>query len=140
VKLKIYLAAPLFTREERGLNLKLAKMLSVKYEVYLPQRDGILLEDEVKRGEPIDSVKDIIFQSDCNAIKDCDIVFCVLNGRTVDEGVSFELGYGYALGKTCWSYKEDWRTLLKHGDNPMIEGSIEKKFNTLEELIDYIKK
>ncbi len=140
MRTKIYFAAPLFTREERALNLKLTDILSNIFDVYLPQRDGVLLVDEVENGKPVTEVKSTIFHQDCNAIKYCEIVFAVLNGRTIDEGVSFELGYGCALGKLCWGYKEDWRTLFKYGDNPMIEGAVQKHFNSIEELVEFVNR
>lgn len=135
---KIYLAAPLFTEEERSLNTRLTNIFSRKYRVYLPQRDGILLVDSINDGKPITEVKKIIFQHDCEAIYDCDIILAVLNGRTIDEGVAFELGYAYAFQKECWAYKQDWRRLLKFGDNPMIEGAIHKYFTSVEEIEGFV--
>ncbi len=138
MKSKVYFAAPLFTKEERSFNSFLTDILSKRYYVYLPQRDGVLLENEARKGKSVAQVKELIFEKDCEAIRDCNIVFAVLNGRTIDEGVCFELGYGFALGKKCWSYKEDWRSLFKYGDNPMIEGAIQHYFKSIDKLVTFI--
>lgn len=131
---RVYLAAPLFTPEERKLNLVLADLLQETYEVFLPQRDGTLLTTELAKGVEKTEAYNTVFQKDVDAIRSCEIVFAVLNGRSVDEGVAVELGIGYALGKRCWGFKTDPRQLLSVGDNPMIEGLLEKKLECLSDV------
>lgn len=137
--MKFYLAAPLFTPHERDLNLKITKIIEANpnHEVFLPQRDGFLLTEEVKIGNDIHEIKEKIFQKDIRAIENSDIIFAILNGRVVDEGVAFEMGYGCARGLNCWAYKNDWRQLLESGDNPMIEGAINRRFDSLVEIENY---
>ncbi|MGY3362466.1 nucleoside 2-deoxyribosyltransferase [Bradyrhizobium sp. GM0.4] len=62
----------------------------------------------------------------------------VLDGRTVDEGAAFELGYAFAAGKVCVGLKTDPRMLLPIGDNPMIEVALRKIFHDEDELVDWI--
>ena len=137
--MRVYLAAPLFTPHERELNLKITGMIErmSKYEVFLPQRDGILLGKHTKTSESVAELKRQVFIRDVQAIERSDIVFAVLNGRVVDEGVAFEMGFAFAKGLKCWAYKDDWRQLLETGDNPMLEGSIDKRFNSIEEIENY---
>jgi len=82
--------------------------------------DGQLLKELVAGGTPIEEARASVFERDLRAIRDCDIVIAVLDGRTIDEGVAFELGYGRALGKLCIGLKTDDRVMLPTGDNPMI--------------------
>lgn len=40
-----------------------------------------------------------VFSGDVRVISEHDILFAVLDGRVVDEGVAFEIGYAYARSK-----------------------------------------
>ena len=134
--MRVYLAAPLFTPQERELNLTITGIIErmPKHTVFLPQRDGILLGEQVRNGEDVLELKRQIFLKDVKAIEASDMVFAVLNGRVVDEGVAFEMGFAFAKGMKCWAYKDDCRQLLESGDNPMLEGSIDRRFNSIEEI------
>jgi nucleoside 2-deoxyribosyltransferase len=48
------------------------------------------------------------------AIRDCDLVFAVLDGSDVDSGTAAEIGYAVALGKPILGYRSDFRL---SGDN-----------------------
>lgn len=133
-RLKIYLAAPLFTPSERQFNSSLAEMLSESADIFLPQRDGKLLTDLVAKGHPVAVSQKEIYRADTDALNSCDIIVCVLDGRTIDEGVAFELGYARALGKTCVGFKSDDRCMLPTGDNPMIVGSCDYQVSSVKEL------
>jgi nucleoside 2-deoxyribosyltransferase len=47
----------------------------------------------------------------CNeeAIKNCDLIFSVLDGPDVDSGTASEIGFGYAIGKRIIGYRGDFR-------------------------------
>ena len=90
-------------------------------DVYLPQEDGALLVDLVANGMPVTEAKNAIFARDLEAIDRCDILLLVMDGRVIDEGACFELGYAYCRGKICVGLKTDVRSLLTIGDNPMVE-------------------
>jgi nucleoside 2-deoxyribosyltransferase len=107
--------------------------------VYLPQEDGGLLVDFVRDGMPIEEAKLRVFNVDIKSIAECDVLVIVLDGRSVDEGASFELGYAFGMGKTCVGLKTDVRTLLAFGDNPMIEGALQRIFKDEEELLDWLR-
>jgi nucleoside 2-deoxyribosyltransferase len=134
----LYLAAPLFNDSERTFNLRLRSIIGQKADVYLPQLDGDLIVDLVARGIPHIEAATRIFQNDIDAIQRCDVFLAVLNGRTVDEGVAFELGVAWCLRKQCYGYKDDFRRLLAHGDNPMIEKAIQTVFQSEQELVNWL--
>jgi nucleoside 2-deoxyribosyltransferase len=119
-RLRIYLAAPLFSDAERAYNEGFCADLERVADVFLPQRDGLLFHDLVESGVAIQDARRMIFDVDLGAIRQCDIVLAVLDGRAVDEGVAFEMGVAHSLAKHCIGLKTDHRSLLPSGDNPMI--------------------
>lgn len=137
--IRIYLAAPLFSPTERERNCRLRDMLLEVGNVYLPQEDGGLIFDFVRDGVPVEEAKKRIFEVDTQAIAQCDILVIVLDGRSVDEGASFELGYAFGIGKKCVGLKTDARSLFPFGDNPMIEGALGHIFAKDQELIDWLR-
>ena len=136
---RAYLAAPLFNDIEREFNVRVESLLSPFIDVFLPQRDGGLLTKLVAEGMSLNSAKKYVFKKDVDAIASSDLVIAVLDGRTVDEGVAFELGYGYALGKLCVGLKTDDRTLLITGDNPMVTESCHRILSSVDELVSAIR-
>lgn len=124
-KRALYLAAPLFTPEERQFNQYLAARLERKYRVFLPQRDGRLIPGRALGKKPYARLAKQVFEMDIEALGKSQTVFAVLNGRTVDEGVSFELGFGYAHGIELVGYWTDSRVLLPTGMNPMLSGGLD---------------
>ena len=126
--MRIYFAAPLFTPFERDANQRLVSILESKHTVYLPERDGYLVADELSNasdGAQIASVYVKIFNSDLEAIRNADCIFAVLDGRIPDEGVAMEIGYAYALKKRVVGFKSDVRQLLPWGDNPMVHCAVD---------------
>ena len=87
---KIYFASPWFTpeQEEREERLK-AKLRSLGFNVWSPKEEAICgtFSDKKTRG--------IIFEGNCVAIVDSDIVFAVTDGK--DMGTIWEAGYAYGL-------------------------------------------
>jgi nucleoside 2-deoxyribosyltransferase len=64
----VYLAGPLFSRNERQWNVSLRNTLETICDVYLPQEDGALLVDLVANGMPVSRAKNAIFERDLQAI------------------------------------------------------------------------
>lgn len=135
----VYFAAPLFNPMERAFNENLAQRLHSIAEVFLPQRDGTLLTKLVADGQSLDVARAKVFTSDIGAIESCDIVVAVLDGRTIDEGVAFEVGYARALGKVCIAYKSDDRIMLPTGDNPMIVMACQHQCSTPDGLVETVR-
>lgn len=138
-RIRIYLAAPLFSPSERERNRVLRDAMLEIGDVYLPQEDGGLIFDFIRDGTPIDEAKQRVFDVDTKAISQCDILVIILDGRSVDEGASFELGYAFGLGKTCVGVKTDVRSLFAFGDNPMIECALRHIFANDREFMDWLR-
>ena len=69
------------------------------------------------------------------ALRDCDALIIILDGRAIDEGASFELGCAYTFKKPCVGLKTDPRQLLRVGDNPMIEVALRETFKDIPQLV-----
>jgi len=135
----VYLAGPLFSAHERQWNVALRDTLSGFCDVYLPQEDGALLVDLVADGMAVNEAKNTIFARDIEAIQRCDILLLMMDGRVIDEGACFELGYAYCLGKVCIGLKTDPRSLLPIGDNPMVECALRGTFGNIYEISEWIQ-
>ena len=141
---RVYLASPMFSQAEKDYNLKIAHVLEeYGYVVFLPQRDG--LEAAYLEGKSEEELTELIFNLDYQEVIKADIIFMNIDGRVPDEGANVELGIGYAVGKRCYGFKTDARTVEKDLDlNPMISGCFVKLFeNTdgdklIEELEQYL--
>lgn len=136
---KAYLASPLFNPQEREFNLHLSHRLEAYLEVFLPQRDGELLTKLVSEGRSVTVCQELIYAKDTAAIEGCDFLIAVLDGRTVDEGVAFELGYARALGKTCLGFKSDDRVMVPTGDNPLLVSACHYRASSVDVLIDQVR-
>ena len=128
----VYLAAPLFSEGELAFNLALANRIQVSLDVYLPQRDGGKLVDLIARGVEERAAYKSIFDRDVQALDAAAALLIVLDGRSIDEGAAFELGYAYAHSKLCLGLQTDPRRLLPAGNNPMIEMPLQKVFRSIE--------
>jgi len=136
---RVYLAGPLFSQSERETNRRIRETVASFANVYLPQEDGGLIVDMVRNGMPVEQAKAEVFRQDIEAIQGCDVLVIVMDGRSIDEGASFELGYAFALGKTCVGLKTDPRTLLPFGDNPMIESALRHIFREESDLCEWLR-
>ena len=139
---RVYLASPMFNQAEKDFNLKIAHVLEeYDYEVFLPQRDG--LEAALLEGKNEQELIDLIFNLDYQQVLKSDIIFMNIDGRVPDEGANVELGIGYAVGKRCYGFKTDTRSIQHVLDpNPMIVGCMIKVFKNYngDELIKEIRK
>ena len=135
---RLYLAGPLFNSAEREHCVRLQLVLSEKFEVYVPHIDVNLLPNLIDTGLPVQIARQAVFDDDIRAIRACDLLLIILNGRAVDEGAAFELGVAWSLGKACFGYKDDFRQLVASGDNPMIEGALQKVFHSVDELKEWV--
>src|SRR5579871_2865460 len=106
---RLYFAAPLFSDAERIYNAKIVSLIEQLCPVFLPQRDGHLVKELMTQGMTIDSAFKEIRRADMNAIRECSLIVAVLDGASVDDGVAFEIGYAFALHKTCLGLQTDFR-------------------------------
>ncbi|HUO50466.1 MAG TPA: nucleoside 2-deoxyribosyltransferase [Candidatus Paceibacterota bacterium] len=139
--MKVYIAAPLFNESELERNRGMRDFVrGLGFETYLPQEDGGIAFDLIKSGARLQETRKRIFENDMEQVKTCDIFLCILDGRVPDEGLCIELGYAYALGKTCVGYLTDKRSLDEYGINLMIEGCLPDIAHSREELHDILTK
>src|ERR1700743_557900 len=136
---KVYIASPLVSLAERTTNLQLSKSLEKYCDVFLPQRDGELVTQLILQGVSREDAYKVVFRRDIDALMACDAVVVNLDGRSVDEGAAFELGFAHAQGKVCVGYRTDVRVLLPWGLNPMIEVPLQQTFGCIENLEDWAK-
>lgn len=139
-KPKVYLAGPLFSDGERTFNELVTQSLEVLVDVYLPQRDGGLMSEMIRNGIPSDMAARRVFRGDINAIHEADYLIAILDGRAIDEGVAFELGFAFSLSKRCVGIQTDSRRLASWGNNPMIAGALEHVFHSVEDVLLWIRK
>ena len=138
-RLKIYIASPLFSSAERSTNEEMALILERWCDVFVPQRDGYLLTTLIERGMGVNEAYSLVFKKDIAAIAHCDAVVINLDGRTIDEGAAFELGYAYANSKLCVGYRTDVRVLLRWGLNPMIKVPLKRVLTSPNELDEWAR-
>jgi nucleoside 2-deoxyribosyltransferase len=124
---------------ERNFNASVARQLEEHIDLFLPQRDGGLLMRHVKEGMSPDRAAQVIFETDLTAMETADLLIAVLDGSTIDEGVAFETGYMFALGKVCVGLQTDVRRALPTGNNPMIARPMRCVFQTVAELVDWAR-
>ena len=130
----LYFAAPLFSEAELAYNLEVTAILERHVDVYLPQRDGGRVIDLVAKGVEQGAAFRSIYDRDVQALKEADALFLLLDGRTIDEGAAFELGYAVALGKQCVGLQTDPRRLMPLGNNPMIQVPLGRILTTKEQV------
>ncbi len=135
---KVYVAAPLFSEAEKEFNRLVKKKLGAYVTVHLPQEDGELVVDLVDSGLSPEEAFAAVFESDIRAMVSSDILLIILDGRTVDEGAAFELGFAYARGLQCIGLQTDPRRLLTYGNNPMLSRSISRLFADVDGLVEWI--
>jgi nucleoside 2-deoxyribosyltransferase len=135
---KLYLAGPLFSLPEREFNSQLRDMLLPIVDVFLPQQDGDLFVEMVAKGIDVELAARRVFETDLRAIIESDYVLIIMDGRSIDEGAAFELGYASALGKACIGLQTDMRRLLPIGNNPMITGALAHVFSDIRALCAWL--
>lgn len=131
---KIYFAGPLFSLSEKRDNIRLCRALERWCDVFLPQRDGELVPRLIQQGLTQQDAYRTVFERDIAALTKCDAIVINLDGRVVDEGAAFELGYAYSIGKCCIGYRTDVRVLLPYGLNPMVTVPLKQIFTSVETL------
>ena len=133
--MKIYIAGPLFNEIELEHNRRMKDFLhELGFETYLPQEDGGISYDLIKKGGDASQTRKTIFKKDTEEIGKSDIILCILDGRVPDEGTCIELGMAYSLNKICIGYLTDKRSFDPYGPSLMIEGCLGATAHSMEEL------
>lgn len=120
--MKVYVAGPLFNEMERARNVEVKRMVeALGFEAYLPQEQGGILAERPHEDAERTAARARTFAADLQALRECEVVICLLDGRVPDEGTCVELGIAWGLGKTCVGLKTDWRVHDPGGLNLMVE-------------------
>lgn len=95
----VYLAAPLWTAEQKKRIASLAKTLRREgYSVFVPMEHEIDNAWDMPQNEWSRKVFDV----DIEAIRNSTAVVAIYNGLYSDSGTAFEMGYAHALGKDIY--------------------------------------
>jgi len=99
MKNKIYFASPFFNPEqvEREERLK-NKLREMGFEVFSPKEAYFCKPDES------DKVRQMVFDGNCKAIQECDILFAVTDGK--DMGTIWEAGYANGINAVVYPSKK----------------------------------
>lgn len=101
-RVKIYIAAPLFTAAERSFNLGLARELERDgHTVYLPQRDA---PEASGAGRTT-----TLFRANLQALYGADAIAAVCDGAQVDDGTAWEIGCAYGRNIPIYGLRTDTR-------------------------------
>ncbi len=121
LNMKIYLASPLgFTESTRDFMERIElRLIDVGFEVINPWKISATegkeiletnnMESLYQRLKTLHEINLKIGKNNEKAIKECDIVFAILDGTDVDSGTASEIGYGYGIGKKIFGYRGDFR-------------------------------
>jgi len=127
---KVYIAGPLFTPEQRVLLERIDEMCrGLGWDTYLPHRDAGLFDRSSGSSERF-------FRNDMLQLEESDLVLAVLDGCDVDSGTAWELGYFYRLQKgPIVGYVGDVRIADPERQiNPMVYHSLKSLARDLDEL------
>lgn len=132
---KIYLAGPDVFRENTSVHFNKMKKLCKKYGfIGLSPFDNETNFD----GETLSKTHSIhIFNGNVNIIKNCDIIVANLipfRVSCVDDGTSWELGYGYSCGKLLYGYTPYYNITLKDMTNSTYDLNNQIEFTKIEEF------
>lgn len=115
-RLRIYLAAPVFTQNERQWNRRLAAAVGRQ----LPGADIVLPQDFRVEGRYNDPrTYGAIFGKCLTEIDSADAVVAVLDGADADSGTAFEVGYAFCRGVPVIGVRTDYRAGQDRGANLM---------------------
>lgn len=117
VRMRIYLAGPLFTVQERCMN----RVLAGKLTEALPGAE-VLLPQDFKHDDRYNDARafGFIFKGCIDGIDSADLVVAWLDGPDSDSGTSFEVGYAYAKKIPVIGVRTDFRHNQERGVNVML--------------------
>lgn len=118
--MRIYLAGPLFTEEDKKINNFYASGYRAEgHEVYLPQEYKIPGAYEIDNLTWAKKVR----EHDIKMLEACHVVVAIVRGgKASDDGTAFEIGYAAARGKSILIYADEREpiSLMFLGENVQI--------------------
>jgi len=135
---KIYIAGPLFNVHEKKYLEDIAEVLEgVDFDCFLPHRDQTGIDpEELKNNEMSQETKDIIFQTDIEALKGADLIVALVTGQDIDSGTASEIGFMFANNKPVLAITAEERRYR----NLFTEGMFTSSVSNVEDLLDEINK
>jgi len=101
------------------------------------------IDSVVERSARYDEFLSRVFARNEQGIRDAEIVIAQLDGTDADAGTAWEVGFAYALGKTIFGWRSDWRnsgelagrvTVMAEGSIPLSGGFIH--FGEMAEFVE----
>jgi len=135
---KIYIAGPLFNVHEKKYLEDTAEVLEgAGFDCFLPHRDQTGIDpEELKNNEMSQETKDIIFQTDIEALKGADLIVALVTGQDIDSGTASEIGFMFANNKPVLAITAEERRYR----NLFTEGMFTSSVSNVEDLLDEINK
>ncbi|MDA8332889.1 MAG: nucleoside 2-deoxyribosyltransferase [Candidatus Dormibacteraeota bacterium] len=105
VRVRLYMAGPLFTPYERAFIAQNAKTLrELGFDCFVPHEQEVVTPDERQGASPgaegryqQQEMADLIFAKDNTGLIGADAVVALLDGPTIDDGTACEIGLFYGL-------------------------------------------
>lgn len=134
---KIYIAGPLFNVHEKKYLEEIAEVLEgADFECFLPHRDQTGIDpEELKNNEMSQATKDIIFQTDIEALKEADLIVALVTGQDIDSGTASEIGFMYANNKPVIAITAEERRYR----NLFTAGMFTKTVNNVQEVLSSVE-
>jgi nucleoside 2-deoxyribosyltransferase len=116
-KHRVYLAAPLFSLNERASNRRLAKSIEAACESI-----RVLLPQDIKYHSAFNDKRFFkeVYLACIRGVESADAVIAILDGPSSDDGTSFEVGYAVAKGIPVIGVRTDYRASQEMGCNLML--------------------
>ena len=134
---KIYIAGPLFNVHEKKYLEEIAEVLEgADFECFLPHRDQTGIDpEELKNNEMSQATKDIIFQTDIEALKEADLIVALVTGQDIDSGTASEIGFMYANNKPVIAITAEERRYR----NLFTAGMFTKTVHNVQEVLSSVE-
>ena len=134
---KIYIAGPLFNVHEKKYLEDIAEVLEgADFDCFLPHRDQTGIDpEELKNNEMSQATKDIIFQTDIEALKEADLIVALVTGQDIDSGTASEIGFMYANNKPVIAITAEERRYR----NLFTAGMFTKTVHNIQEVLSSVE-
>jgi len=127
--MKIYLAAPFFSKEQLDMVKRLEEAFDLaELDYFSPRSEGVLIKMSPKEKEQ--KMKEI-FNSNVDNIFNCQIMIAVIDNW--DTGTVWELGLAYAFNKRIFTISDN-----DYGLNVMVRQSVDTHNTNIDNLITNI--
>ena len=141
MKKRIYLASPFFGEKERQNALKVSEILRLDgHEVYVPLEHKIVNAWDLPNYEWGKKV----FETDLEALENCNIVVCLSYGRISSAGTNWEAGYAFGMDIPVIVVEMEnvnlMSLMLMNGSHAVLKGIdslAEYDFEEMPKMMDY---